>query len=164
LKKPVTFSIAVHTAERAGPRDTRAMHIEHATSASDELVAAMARLIPQLSPAAKLPSHADLAAVVAQPGTFLLLARDPGIVGTLTLTLFRVPTGVRGFINNVVVDAAGRGRGVGEALTREAIRRAREAGAERLSLNSRSEREAANRLYRRLGFQVVVTNTYRLAP
>jgi ribosomal protein S18 acetylase RimI-like enzyme len=140
------------------------MHIEHATAASDDLVAAMARLIPQLTPAAKVPTPSDLAAVVAQPGTFLLLARDPDIVGTLTLTLFRVPTGVRGFINNVVVDAAARGRGVGEALTREAIERARAAGADRLSLHSRNEREAANRLYRRLGFQVVATNAYRLTP
>jgi len=94
----------------------------------------------------------------------VLLARDPDIVGTLTLTLFRLPTGVQGWINNVVVDADARGRGIGEAMTREAMQLARAAGAYRLSLTSRGEREAANRLYRRLGFQVVVTNTYRLAP
>ena len=140
------------------------MYIEHATAASDDLVAAMARLIPQLSPAATVPTRDDLAAVVAQPGTFLLLARDPDIVGTLTLTLFRVPTGVQGLINNVVVDAAARGRGIGEVLTREAIQRARDAGAYRLSLNSRNQREAANRLYRRLGFEAVATNAYRLTP
>jgi ribosomal protein S18 acetylase RimI-like enzyme len=140
------------------------MHIEHATAVSDELVAAMARLIPQLSPTTRIPTPDDLAAVVAQPSTFLLLARDPDIVGTLTLTLFRVPTGVQGLISNVVVDAGARGRGVGEALTREAMRRSRAVGAYRLALNSRNQREAANRLYRRLGFVAVATNAYRLTP
>lgn len=140
------------------------MQIEHATAVDDELVAAFARLIPQLSPTAPLPTHEDLAAVIAGTGSFLFIARDPGIVGTLTLTLYRVPTGVRAYINNVVVDGAARGRGIGEALTRAAIERARAGGAQRITLTSRSEREAANRLYRRLGFELTVTNVYRMTP
>jgi ribosomal protein S18 acetylase RimI-like enzyme len=140
------------------------MQVEHAKVVDDELVSAMARLIPQLSPTAPLPGRDHLEAMVSSPGTFLLLARDPAIVGTLTLTLFRVPTGVRAQISAVVVDAAARGRGIGEALTRDAVQRALAAGASRVSLNSRTEREAANRLYRRLGFQLVATNQYRLTP
>jgi ribosomal protein S18 acetylase RimI-like enzyme len=140
------------------------MQIEHARLVDDELVSAMARLIPQLTSTAPLPSRDDLEAIVTSPGTFLLLARDPDIVGTLTLTLFRLPTGVRAHINAVVVDAAARGRGIGEALTRHAIQRAFAAGASRVSLNSRPEREAANRLYHRMGFQLVATNQYRLTP
>lgn len=138
------------------------MHIEHATVVDDELVAAFAKLLPQLTPTLAPPTRDHLAAVVAQPGTFVLVARDPGIVGTLTLTLFHLPSGVRGRINNVVVDATARGRGVGEALTRAAVQRARAAGAHRIELSSRGEREAANRLYRRVGFELFVTNTYRL--
>lgn len=138
------------------------MHIERATRADDELVAAFARLIPQLSPAAPLPSRDELAMVVASPGTHLLIARDPDIVGSLTLTLYRVPTGLQGRINAVVVDAAARGRGVGEALTREAVRIAREARARRITLSSREERAAANRMYRRVGFELTVTNSYHM--
>jgi ribosomal protein S18 acetylase RimI-like enzyme len=138
------------------------MHIERATRADDELVAAFARLIPQLSPAAPLPSRDELAMVVASPGTHLLIARDPDIVGSLTLTLYLVPTGLQGRINAVVVDAAARGRGVGEALTREAVRIAREARARRITLSSREERAAANRVYRRVGFERTVTNSYHM--
>jgi ribosomal protein S18 acetylase RimI-like enzyme len=140
------------------------MQIEHVTAVDDELVSAMERLMPQLNPTAPLPGRDHLEAMVANPATFLLVARDPGIIGTLTLTLFRLPTGLRAHINAVVVDAAARGRGIGEALTRDAVQRALAAGATRVSLNTRPEREAANRLYRRLGFQLVSTHQYRLTP
>src|SRR5262249_21652456 len=132
-------------------RHTRDMHIEPATVADDELVAAFARLIPQLTPAAAPPRRDDLAALIASPGSFPLLARDPGIAGTRPLTLCRVPRGLQALINAVVVDTEARGRGVGEALTRDAIRRARDAGAYRISLTSRSERAAAHRMYHRIG-------------
>ena len=128
----------------------------------DELVAAFARLQPQLSNAT-ISDRAALEAIVAQPGCRLLVARDGGqIVGTLTLTLYRIPTGLQARIDDVVVDDAGRGKGIGEALSRRAIELAREAGAKQVSLTSRPSREAANRLYQRLGFQPVETNVYRL--
>jgi len=92
----------------------------------------------------------------------VLIARDAGaIVGALTLTLYRIPTGLQARIDDVVVDGAARGRGIGEALSREAIRIAREAGARNVSLTSRPAREAANRLYQRIGFQRLDTNVYR---
>src|SRR5690349_22907552 len=125
---------------------TARMHIEQARAVDDELVTALARLFPQLS-AAPPPTRENLAALIANPGSFLLIARDPHIVGTLTLTLFRVPTGLQAQINAVVVDEAARGRGVGEALIRDAIERARAAGASRVQLTSRTVREAAHRLY-----------------
>jgi ribosomal protein S18 acetylase RimI-like enzyme len=84
------------------------------------------------------------------------------VIGTLTLALFRIPTGVRAWIEDVVVDEAARGRGAGEALTREALRLAEEAGARTVDLTSRPEREAANRLYQRLGFERRGTSVYRL--
>ena len=137
--------------------------IHHVTTVDDALVEAFARLQPQLSKSK--PSDRDaLVAIVAQPGCRLLVARDAGqIIGTLTLTLYRIPTGLQARIDDVIVDDAARGKGIGEALSQHAIALAREAGAKAVSLTSRPSREAANRLYARLGFQRVETNVYRLA-
>ncbi|MDP8992096.1 MAG: GNAT family N-acetyltransferase [Actinomycetota bacterium] len=124
----------------------------------------MARLVPQLSRSSPPPGPRVLEEMVSAPGTRLLIARlgvgEP-IVGTLTLVLFRIPTGMRAWIEDVVVDESARGRGTGEALTRAAIRLAAEAGARTVDLTSRPSREAANRLYRRLGFRPRDTNVYR---
>jgi len=142
------------------------MTIERATEASDEVVAALRRLIPQLSETADLPTHAGLADMVARPDTHLLVARDGdgAIVGSLTLVLYRIPTRLEGVIQDVVVDAAARGRGIGEALTREAQRIGKEEGVGQIRLSSRPEREAANRLYPRLGFERRETNVYVWRP
>jgi len=148
------------TPERTTPDS---IEIVPAHAADDELVAAFARLIPQLS-SASAPSAEALRRIVESEAATVLLARDRGhggaIVGTLTLIVFRVPTGVRAWIEDVVVDTHVCGRGIGEALTRDAIRRARALGAQSIELTSRPSREAANRLYQRLGFQPRVTNLY----
>ena len=140
------------------------MHVEVVRQADDELVEAMARLVPQLSPAATPPGTAELMELVAGPSTRLLVARDDGgrIAGTLTLVFVRIPTGVGSWIEDVVVDEAARGQGLGEALTREAVRLAELGGARSVNLTSRPDREAANRLYRRIGFELRETNVYRL--
>ena len=141
------------------------MIVEQVTAATDELVAAFGRLVPQLSPDRAGPTLAELSEVVAAPGTILLVARDGDeLVGTLTLLLYRVPTGMRGWIHDVVVDEAARGRGAGEALTLEALRRAEAAGAASVHLTTRPQREAANRLYGRLGFRQHATNVYVWHP
>jgi ribosomal protein S18 acetylase RimI-like enzyme len=138
------------------------MQIERVRSVDDELVAAFARLIPQLSTAAP-PERTELAAIVGAPGSILLVARSAGgsIVGALTLTLYRIPTGLQARIDDVVVDDAARGQGVGEALSREAVGLARAAGARSVNLTSRPERATANRLYERIGFERLTTNAYR---
>ncbi len=140
------------------------MVIEEATEVTPELVEAFARLTPQLSRSSPVPGPDELAEIVASPATVLLVARDGDpaqIVGTLTLVLFRIPTGLRAWVEDVVTDEPVRGRGVGAALTREALRRAEAAGARSVDLTSRPSREAANRLYRRLGFEPRDTNVYR---
>jgi ribosomal protein S18 acetylase RimI-like enzyme len=135
--------------------------VEPVRAVSDELVAAVARLLPQLSSRRNAPGRPELEQLVGQPGTTLLLARDGGEpVGMLTLLVYRIPTGVRGRIEDVVVDEAARGRGVGEALTRAALEAAATAGAEEVELTSSPRREAANRLYPRLGFEQRTTNVY----
>ena len=143
--------------------------VEELTSVTADLREAMARLVPQLSRSAPVPTDDELAEIVSSPATILLAARVAGddgagagpIVGLLTLVLFRIPTGVRAWIEDVVVDESERGKGVGEALAREAVRRAATAGSRTVDLTSRPSREAANRLYRRLGFVVRETNVYR---
>lgn len=132
---------------------------------TDQLVAAFARLIPQLSSSSPPPSRDELVEMVASPASVLLVARDStgAVAGSLTLALFRVPTGLRAWIEDVVVDESARGGGAGEALVTEATRRAAAAGARSVDLTSRPSREAANRLYLRLGFEPRTTNVYRLA-
>lgn len=137
--------------------------VEIATEVTPELVAAFERLIPQLSSSNPPPTAEQLAEIVASPATVLFVARnDRGvIVGSLTLALFRIPTGLRAWIEDVVVDGQARGQGIGEALNRAALAEAGRRGAVTVDLTSRPSREAANRLYQRLGFQQRTTNVYR---
>jgi ribosomal protein S18 acetylase RimI-like enzyme len=128
----------------------------------DALVAAFERLIPQLSSSSPPPTRDHLTELVGSPDTMLFLARlDGSVVGSLTLAFYRIPTGLKAWIEDVVVDGAARGRGIGESLNRAALDAARDRGAKDVSLTSRPSREAANRLYRRLGFQPRDTNVYR---
>jgi ribosomal protein S18 acetylase RimI-like enzyme len=136
--------------------------VEQATIANAELIEAFQRLIPQLSSSNPPPTQDDLAEIIAAPSTVLFIARlDEHIVGTLTLATFRIPTGVRAWIEDVVVDSAARGHGVGEALNQAAILEAHHRGAITVDLTSRPSREAANRLYQRIGFVARDTNVYR---
>ena len=136
--------------------------IEIATQATDELVEAMAGLIPQLSKSNPPPTKAELDELIRSEASTMFVARVDGrIVGSLTLAMFRIPTGVRAWIEDVVVDDSARGHGVGEALNMAAIEHARKNGAVTVDLTSRPSREAANRLYLRLGFERRETNVYR---
>ncbi|MGH9224073.1 MAG: GNAT family N-acetyltransferase [Acidimicrobiales bacterium] len=138
------------------------VQVEEATEAPPEVVEAVQRLVRQVSSNAPLPTADEVAAIAASPASILLIARDgPHILGMLTLVLFRIPTGVRALIEDVVTDESARRRGVGTALTQEALRRAVEAGARTVDLTSRPSREDANRLYQQLGFQRRDTNVYR---
>ena len=140
-----------------------AVTVEEATAVSDELVDAFNRLIPQLSRSNPPPSRSELDELVGSEASHVLVARDDGgrIVGSLTLVIFRIPTAVRAWIEDVVTDEAARGQGVGEAMNRFALAMARDAGAKTVDLTSRPSREAANRLYQRIGFEPRETNVYR---
>lgn len=134
------------------------------TEVDDTVVAAVARLLPQLSRSAEPPTAATVGEIAASGATRLLVAVDDdggSVVGTLTLAVFRIPSGIRAWIEDVITDESARGRGVGEALTRRALELAAEAGARTVDLTSRPSREAANRLYTRVGFQLRRTNVYR---
>jgi ribosomal protein S18 acetylase RimI-like enzyme len=140
------------------------IQVEVIADITDEDLAAVNRLIPQLSRSAPPLSADALKQIVSWDGNYLLIARDGDrVVGMLTLVTFPIPTGLRAWIEDVVVDEAARGQGVGAALTQEAVRRARAVGARTVDLTSRPTRQAANRLYERLGFELRETNAYRFA-
>ena len=148
-----------------------ALTIDEAHEVTPELVAAFERLVPHLSKSSPPPGKDELTEMVDAPGTFVLVARlasdgddQPGsgdIVGTLTLVCFRIPTGVRAWIEDVIVDESAEGRGIGTALTERALELAAAAGAKTVDLTSRPSREAANHLYRKVGFELRDTNVYR---
>jgi ribosomal protein S18 acetylase RimI-like enzyme len=140
------------------------MQIEIVTEATDELYSAFQRLVPQLTDNNPPPSLNDLTALVRDSSSTLIVARTEHdeIVGALTLAVYRVPTGTRSIIEDVVVDNSARGGGVGEALMKRAIEIAREKGAQNISLTSNPMREAANRLYLRVGFKKRETNAYQI--
>lgn len=138
------------------------IEISIASEVSEDLVAAFQLLVPQLSSSNPPPSAEMLRQIVDSEASTLLIASDEtGIIGTLTLAIVHIPTGTRAWIEDVVVDSASRGKGVGRLLNEAALDHARSAGAATVDLTSRPSRAAANRLYRRIGFELRSTNVYR---
>jgi ribosomal protein S18 acetylase RimI-like enzyme len=141
-----------------------AITVQVAQQATEELLAGLNDLLPQLSSSAPPLEIADLERIVSSSAINLFVATDGDVVvGSLTLVIFPIPTGLRAWIEDVVVDGTTRGVGVGEALTNAAIDEARRRGARSLDLTTRPSRESANRLYRKLGFEMRETNVYRLS-
>ena len=140
------------------------MQIDIVTQADAELYEAFQRLVPQLTDNNPPPSLDNLADLVRDAASTLMVARNAEgeIVGALTLSVYRVPTGIRSIIEDVIVDNSARGQGIGEALMQRAIELAREKGAKNISLTSNPLREAANRLYLRVGFKKRETNAYQI--
>lgn len=153
------------------------MSVELIEQSSPELVAAMERLIPQLSRSAKPLTAQQTQALVDQDSVYLFVFRtdkpviaadgnevEAGtILGMLSLATFAIPTGVRAWVEDVVVEAGTRGMGAGQQLVEAAVAHAQKIGARTVDLTSRPSREAANRLYRRCGFELRETNVYRYA-
>ena len=142
------------------------MYIGKVSEFTDELNSVLQQLIPQLSANKTAPSRDELTALVNSESSILLIARYPDehapIAGMLTLAIYRVPTGLRSVVEDVVVDENMRRHGIGEALILQAIALARDAGANGVSLTSNPKREAANHLYRSIGFKKRETNAYYL--
>ena len=141
-----------------------AMHVETVSEVTKELHQVLQGLIPKLGVHKLPPSMQELRDLIESKSSRLLIARDPDesgpIVGMLCLTIYRVPTGLRSIIEDMVVDRDSRRKGIGQGLVQHAIELAREAGAGNVSLSSNPGREAANLLYQSMGFQVRQTNPY----
>jgi ribosomal protein S18 acetylase RimI-like enzyme len=162
----VTAEKADKTSGRNGGAElasAQAVTVDEATEVTPELVEALERLVPQLSSSSPPPGHDHLMEIVTSAASILLVARDHtgSIIGSLTLAVFRVPTGRLAWIEDVVVDESARGVGAGEALVAAAVARAVSEGAKSVDLTSRPSRAAANRLYLRAGFEPRDTNVYR---
>jgi len=139
------------------------MKIEKIEKVSDTDLTKINKLLPQLSASAQNLDHVTLANIIESDSSHVLVAREnEEIFGMLTLVVFRIPTGVRAWIEDVVVSENARGKGVGRLLIEEAIRLAKEYNAKTIDLTSRPTREAANRLYQKIGFQQRETNVYRI--
>ena len=139
------------------------VRIETVTQATPEVYAALARLLPQLNPKLTLPPFERLEAIVADPSVTLLIARDGArIVGTATVIVYTTPFWIKARLDEVVVDESARGKGVGAALVAACVDIAREKGAQVAELQSGVLRDAANRLYKRMGFELRESNLYRL--
>jgi ribosomal protein S18 acetylase RimI-like enzyme len=140
------------------------MQIDLVHQADDELYEAFQRLVPQLTNNNPPPTQEELVALIQEPSSTLMIARsdDGQIIGALNLTVYRVPTGIRSIIEDVIVDISARGQGVGEALMLRAIEIAKEKGASNITLTSNPLRVAANKLYVKMGFEKRETNAYQM--
>ncbi|MEV0766246.1 GNAT family N-acetyltransferase [Nocardia sp. NPDC050435] len=133
---------------------------------SGDFCQALTKLLPQLSNTAAPLTPTAFAAIVAAPDTYLYIARTNtgAVVGMLTLVMYRIPTGLRARIEDVIVDQDYRGLGIAEALTTTALHQAGHSGARTVDLTSSPSRESARLLYERLGFTARDTTTYRHSP
>ena len=143
------------------------IEVKEITEMSQKVCDAFARLVPQLSSSASIPTYAEVEDLINSKAGIVLAATDTDdpnaeILGMMTLVVFRIPTGIRAWIEDVVVDGNARGKGIGEKLVRSAVERAKQEGAKTVDLTSRPSREAANRLYRPCGFETRETNIYRI--
>lgn len=141
------------------------MRIEAVSEVTTELQESLARLLPQLNPRLLVPDLERLRRLLADPAVALLVARDGDqIVGTTTVVIYTTPFWIKARLDEVVVDAGARGKGVGEALVKAALEVGRERGAQVAELQSgRGEaRAAAHRLYERLGFQIRDSDVMRV--
>src|ERR1700681_881730 len=139
------------------------VRIESVTEATPEVHAALALLLPQLNPQLPVPTVERLRAIITDPAVTLLLARDgQQIVGTTTVIVYTTPFWIKARLDEVVVDESARGKGVGAALVDTSLDLARANGVEVVELQSGVQREAAHRLYPRMGFKLRETNVYRI--
>jgi ribosomal protein S18 acetylase RimI-like enzyme len=137
--------------------------IHEISSADEKTLRAVNELIPQLSQSASVMNEMQLRRLVESQATKLYFAQEGDVVlGMLSLVVFSIPTGTKAWVEDVVVAQVARGKGVGMALMNHALAVAKNAGAKSVDLTSRPSREAANKLYQKLGFTARETNVYRL--
>lgn len=138
------------------------IEIKRINEITNEVMEAFSRLMPQLDAKLSAPKKADLEAVINVTNTYLFVAYNPSIVGTLTLAVVQTPSGTKAWIEDVVVDTSARGQHVGEALLNHAVDFAKSLDVSSVNLTSNPTRVAANKLYQKIGFELRDTNVYRI--
>ena len=141
------------------------VNIRAVTEVTESLTDAYRVLIPQLSSSSNPPTGEALQRIIESDSAQILIAEDENgeILGTMTLIIFQIPTGIRAWIEDVVVDSSARGKGIGKKLNLAALELAKQAGAKTVDLTSRPARQEANHLYRSIGFAERETNVYRFS-
>lgn len=138
------------------------MKIERITQVDEGTVEVFKRLMPQLTGKDEHPSLEELQRVIQSNERFLFFASKNGeVIGTLTLVFYQLPSGLKAWIEDVIVDEHARGKGVATALLRHALQVARDRGSLKADLTSMPWRKAANRLYQKMGFEKRESNMYR---
>lgn len=139
------------------------MTIYQPQNITQEIAEAFQRLIPQLNPLSKVPNREDLQQITENKNTFLFVGEENGIiVATISVAIYRIPTGKKAWIEDVVVDENARGKGYGKKLMQHAIDFAKSQEISKIYLTSNPTRIAANKMYQSFGFEQYVTNVYRL--
>lgn len=148
-----------------GGYDIFMVSIRPVTEVTESLTDAYRVLIPQLSSSSNPPTGEALQRIIESDSAQILIAEDENgeILGTMTLIIFQIPTGIRAWIEDVVVDNSARGKGIGKKLNLAALELAKQAGAKTVDLTSRPARQEANQLYRSIGFAERETNVYRFS-
>jgi ribosomal protein S18 acetylase RimI-like enzyme len=138
------------------------LKIEVVKQFDPSLLQAVASLLPQLTSSGRMMTADELRAMIASPLTTLFIAKDEDkIVGMISMNVVQMPTGLRSYLEDLVIDSAYRQRGAATALLQAAIDLARSSGARTLNMTSRSSRKGTIRLYERLGFRRRDTNAFR---
>lgn len=142
---------------------TKNMEIYQPIEVNQKLIEAFNRLVPQLNDTIKPPTAQQLDDILQSDGTILFVGEENGkIVGTLSLVIYKIPTGIKAWIEDVIVDESVRGKGYGKELMVHAIEHTRMLGIEKLNLTSSPFRTAANKMYQNLEFKLRETNVYRM--
>ena len=139
------------------------MRVDIFDGQAEDLAEAFKHLVPQLSKSNPGPPVDFVKTMLDSDAITQFVARDDDdrIVGVATLVIFPIRTAWRAWIEDVIVDESLNGRGIGSALTEAMLDHARDAGCKTVDLTSRPKREAANHMYRKLGFVERDTNVYR---
>jgi len=138
--------------------------IEQATTFSSSLTESVNTLLHQLNPNAYLLSDKDVQEMLDASTNELFVAKDAEkIIGMITLITYRIPYAKKGILEDFVVDASYRGKGVGSDLIKTAMESAKEKNVKYIELTSNPTREKAREFYLHLGFVQRETNVYRFS-
>jgi Predicted acetyltransferase len=140
-----------------------AMKINQLTVESQEILNKINSLLNVLTADARVLTFDDLVEILNSDNTAVFIAEEDGkIVGMMTFVTYRIPSGLKAWIEDVAVDTSKQGKGIGKALIERAIEYAKQLNISKVDLTTAPFRVAANALYQKLGFVKRETNVYRL--
>ena len=132
--------------------------IERITSVDDDVVEAAKRLSSQLNSSNQVTvSREYLETITENPDNYWLMARresDARFIGMASLFIMRLPTNVRSFLENIVVDEDSRGQGVGIALSMRAFEIADSQNVNTLRAQAGTQNGVSRSMLQKAGFKI----------